>query len=256
MWKASLLFVALVSAPAFAQVEPPAAVPAEVPPPAPAPQPAAPAQKQPAITPSRITAVTVYQGNALVTREVDVRGGAGLVELVVNPLPPQTIDGSLFTEGSDGIRVLTTRYRTRAVKEDTREAVRKAERQIKDLQDKTQEIQKQLEVIAQNHQFLSKLETFTSATMQQMTEKGNLNAEGTLKLANYVTETRASDAKKQVDLQHGLEATNESITFAQRQLAELAAGGNRTEREAVIVVDKANAAAGKVKFSYLVGAAN
>lgn len=253
-----LLLSLLVCSSALAQSETPAVpleVPAELRPASPATQPVE-ATTQPVITPSHISAVTVYQGNALVTREVDVREGAGLVELVVSPLPPETIDGSLFTESSDGIHVLTTRYRARAVKEDTREAVRKVERQIKELQARSQDLQKQIEVIGLNQQFLTKLETFTSATMQQMTDKGNLNADSTLKLANYVSERRASESKEQVDLQHQAEATAESIAFAQRQLAELAAGSSTTERDAVIVVDKANAAAGKVKLSYLVNSAN
>jgi uncharacterized protein (TIGR02231 family) len=252
----TLLIVSLLISPVLAQSEPPA--PLTLPPGLPVlpadTQPDLPAATQPA--PSRISAVTVYQGNALVTRDVEVPQGAGLVEMVVNPLPPETIDGSLFTESSDGIHVLTTRYRTRAVKEDTREAVRKLERQIKELRDKAQDIQKQIEVIAQNQQFLAKLETFTSATMQQMTDKGNLNAESTLKLAGYVTETRSTDAKKQMDLQHELEANSEAAAFAQRELGELAAGASKTEREAVVVVDKVNAAPGHVKLSYLVGAAN
>ena len=82
---------------------------------------------------SRIVQVTVYPNVALVTREVDVPAGMGSMELVVNPLPPQTINSSLYSEGSDGIRVLTTRFRTRPVQEDTREEVRKLEDEIKKL---------------------------------------------------------------------------------------------------------------------------
>src|SRR5262245_57741997 len=74
---------------------------------------------------SRIIHVTVYPTNALVTREVDVPAGPGTLELVVTPLPPLTVNSSLYTEGTDGIRVLTTRFRSRAIKEDTREEVRK-----------------------------------------------------------------------------------------------------------------------------------
>jgi hypothetical protein len=48
---------------------------------------------------SKITDVTVYQGHALVTREVSVPEGDGTVELVVTPLPPQAVDSSLYTEG-------------------------------------------------------------------------------------------------------------------------------------------------------------
>src|SRR5438874_7642918 len=73
----------------------------------------------------KIVAVTVYQGNALVTREVSVPEGAGSMELVVNPLPPETVTNSLYAEGGDGLRILSTRFRTRAIKEDVREEVRK-----------------------------------------------------------------------------------------------------------------------------------
>ncbi|HSZ56248.1 MAG TPA: DUF4139 domain-containing protein [Tepidisphaeraceae bacterium] len=204
---------------------------------------------------SKIVAVTVYQGDALVTREVQVNEGKGLVELVVRPLPPQTIDSSLFTESSDGIRVLTTRVRTRAVMDDTRAAVRAREDEIRQLTEKNQDIQKQLEVISQNQAFLAKLEGFTAATMQQLTEKGVLSAESTIKLANYVLERRSADAKQQVTLQQQLAANQGRIEFLQRQLSELASGASRTEREAVIVVDKSNNAAGTVRLNYLVDSA-
>src|SRR4051794_17626818 len=62
---------------------------------------------------SKITHVTVYPNSALVTREVQVPAGVGSMELVVNPLPEHTINSSLYSEGSDGIRVLTTRFRMR-----------------------------------------------------------------------------------------------------------------------------------------------
>jgi hypothetical protein len=71
---------------------------------------------------SRVTAVTVYTESALVTREVAVPEGKGMIELIVTPLPPETIRGSLYTEGGDGLRVLSTRFRTRAVKERSRAA--------------------------------------------------------------------------------------------------------------------------------------
>ena len=70
--------------------------------------------------PSRIIAATVYQGTALITREVTVPAGTGLIELLVSPLPEQTADTSLYTDGADGVRVLSTRFRSRAVQADTR----------------------------------------------------------------------------------------------------------------------------------------
>ena len=66
--------------------------------------PAAPAAPpQPPIAESHIVAVTVYQGSAMVTREVTVPAGKGLTELVVSPLPDQVADTSLYTEGTESL---------------------------------------------------------------------------------------------------------------------------------------------------------
>ena len=46
--------------------------------------------------PSKVVAVTVYANTALVTREVTVPEAAGLTEVVVSPLPPFTLQSSLY----------------------------------------------------------------------------------------------------------------------------------------------------------------
>jgi hypothetical protein len=205
-------------------------------------------------SPSRVTAVTVYQGNALVTREVDIAAGKGLVEIVVTPLPPQTVDSSLYAEGTDGVRVLSTRYRTRAVREDTREEVRAKEMQIRTMKLEAERLQKEIQVSEQNLQLLNKLESFTGATMQHLAEKGLLNSEATLSLTRYVMEARGDKSAEQVAQQQKLQANAEATEFAARELAELTSGSSRTERDAVIVVDKTGPA-GKVRLNYLVTAA-
>jgi hypothetical protein len=204
------------------------------------------------IAESKITAVTVYQNSALVTREVVVPDRAGTFEVVVSPLPPQTIDSSLFSEGTDGIHVLSTRYRTRPIREDVREEVRKAEAQLKEFQLAAQKLQSQIQATQQNLQMLSKLENFTGATLQQMTEKGQLLADNSIQLAKYVMEQRASLSQQLVQLQQQLQDNQEQTQFIQRQLNDLSAGPSRTERDAVIIVQKAGGGPGKVYLNYLV----
>src|SRR5947209_19440763 len=70
---------------------------------------------------SRVTQVTVYQDNALVTREVDVPAGAGTLELIVPNLPPTVVTTSLYSEGGDGTAILATRMRSRVIEDDVRE---------------------------------------------------------------------------------------------------------------------------------------
>jgi hypothetical protein len=204
---------------------------------------------------SKITQVTIYPNSALVTREVEVPGGTGSFELVVNPLPEHTINSSLYSESADGIRVLTTRFRTRPVREDAREGVAKLENTIKTLQQEGARIQAEIEACTQNMALLGKLENFTSASTTHATEKGKLDADATMQLAKYLMEGRADKTKELVALRQKLDDNKEKLDFAIRDMRDKTKGSSRTERDAVIVVDKTNAAAGKVKLNYLVDAA-
>jgi hypothetical protein len=211
---------------------------------------------KPKTAPNKVISVTVYPQGALVTREVAVPEGVGSFELVVTSLPPQTVNSSLYSEGSNGIQVLTTRYRQRPIKEDTREEVRKAEAQLKQLQNASQRIQSEMNVINQDLQMLGKLETFTGTTLKQLTDKGQLNGDTTITLAKYIMESRTEKADGLVNLQVQMQANQEQTQFVQRQLQELAAGSNKTERDAVIIVDKKDAGPGKVRLNYLVDSAS
>ena len=55
---------------------------------------------QPIETPGDIEAVTVYRGQALVTRRIEVNGPAGLHEVVVTELPEQVVAASLYAEAT------------------------------------------------------------------------------------------------------------------------------------------------------------
>jgi hypothetical protein len=205
---------------------------------------------------SKVVAVTVYQNTALVTREVAAPDAAGVAEVVVSPLPPATLASSLYAEGTDGIRVLSARYRTRAIAEDTREEVRKLEAKLKELNKKVQQFQADLKASEQNTAFLGKLEGFTAATLQHLTEKGQLDSDKTIALANFIKENRGKQVKEEVGIKQQIEATQEEIAFTQRVLAEKAGGSSRTERDAVIVIDKTKPGVGTIRLNYLVSTAS
>ncbi len=217
---------------------------------------APPRPRVPHSAPSRISQVTIYPNNALVTRQVNVPEGTGTFELIVTPLPPQTVSGSLYSEGTDGLRVLTTRYRTRPIQEDTREEVRKLEAQIKLLQAEQQKLQSDIQVAEQNLAMLGKLESFTGANLQHQTEKGTLNSESVMALSKYVMEGRSEKAQEMVGLRQKVQDNQERIQFTQRQLQDLTAGSSKTERDAVLIVDKRRAGPGTVRLNYLVDSAS
>jgi hypothetical protein len=217
---------------------------------------AADAPAAPKFATSRIVQVTVYPNSALVTREVDVPEGVGPVEVIVNPLPPQTVNSSLYSEAGDGIRILTTRYRTRPIQEDTREEVRKLEAQIKQLHQAHAKLVSDAGVIEKNLHMLAKLEDFTGSSLKSLTEKGLLNGDAIIALSKYVMESRADKAGSLVALQQQMQDNREQVQFVQRKLGDLTAGSTKLERDAVIVVDKRDPAAGKIRLNYLVDSAS
>ena len=206
--------------------------------------------------PSKIVSVTVYQATALVVREVTTPEAAGAVEVVVSPMPPATMQSSLYAEGGEGVRIVSSRYRTRAIAEDTRDEVRKIDAKLRELARKIPLLQAELKLGEQNAAFLTKLEDFTGATMKTLTDKGLLDSEKTIALANFIRENRGKTVREDVATKQQLEDLQAEIAFQQRLRAEKAQGEIRTERDAVIVVEKAKAGPGTLRLSYLVNSAN
>ena len=208
-------------------------------------------QQEPKVATSRIVKVVVYPNSALVTREVDVPAGAGIADVVVSGLPPQAVSSSLYSEGSNGLRVLSTRFRTRQVFEDAREEVRKAEEEKYKLELTVEKLQADIKASTDNISMIGKLENFTNVTTVSATEKGGLNGDTVITMAKYVMEQRTEKVKELVALQQQLKNTQIQMEFVKRKLGELSSGSSRMERDAVIVVDRENAG-GHVRLNYLV----
>ncbi len=197
------------------------------------------------IAKSRIDRVTVYPSNALVTREVEVPAGAGLVELIIAPMPDQLVPSTMYSEGADGLRILTTRFSTRVVMEDTSEERRKLEAEKEKFDIVTARIVSEIANLMKNIEMLNKIES--------VTEKGKYTGDEVIAMAKYVMEQRVEKAKDMVTLQEQKRLNDIQLQFNQRKMAELGRGGGRMEREAVIVVDREAGKGGKVRLNYLVG---
>jgi uncharacterized protein (TIGR02231 family) len=208
------------------------------------------------VTPSRVTAVTVYPLAALVTREADVPPGKGVVEMTLSPLPSAAILSSLNAEGSEGIRVLSTRFRSRTVTTDTREAARKLQEELAQLSTAREKTDGDVRAVQENLKTLGKMEGFLGVTVIQATEKGALNAEAAITLAKYVKENRVELSRELVKLEQEVKANQAKAAIVQKKLSELATGTTRSERDAVIVLDRGAGAAGTVRLSYLVDQAS
>ena len=184
------------------------------------------------MTKSRIDRVTVYPSNALITREVEVPDGTGLIEAGRQPHAEQIIPSTLYCEGAEGLRVLTTRFSTRQVLEDTSEARRKLEADQETLQVAAAKINSDIATLTQNMPVLTKLEG--------VSEKGKHTGDEVIAMAKYVMEQRDAKARDMVALQELKRLNDVKMEFVTRKLGELGGGSGRMEREAIIVVDRDN----------------
>jgi hypothetical protein len=203
----------------------------------------------------KIDSVTVYRGEALVTRLVDVPGPAGLKELLVTDLPEQVLPGSIYAESAEGVEVRSVSYRVRPVEKDVREAVRKLDDQLLAIQDKLTANQRHTQLLAEQREFLTKLEQFTAPTAITELSKGVLNAETLEKLTQFQFTERARLADDELKLgleQRALTADSQTLTNERGQLATTS---SKQAREALVFVNL-KGPAGQLRVRYLVGSAS
>ena len=205
---------------------------------------------------SKIIQVSVYPDTALVTREVILPQEKGFYELVISPLPPTVVADSLYGEGSDGIRVLATRFRSRAVESDTRKEVRDLNDQEEKIQLENLRLASEAKTIEANASFLSKMEAFVAASTTHATEKGKIDSKEITKLTEYVMDLRRAQNKQSHENAIQQQDNTKKLAFLKVKRSELASGTNRKERDAVLVVERTEAGKGNARLSYLVDAAS
>jgi len=203
----------------------------------------------------KVEAVTLYRGQALVTRSVPVDAPAGQVELVVGALPAEVVPDSLFAEGAEGLEVRAVRFRTRAVGEEPREDIRKLDEQIELLGEKAARNKKMAELVVQRLAFLDKLEGFTAPTAKMELSKGVLNVDSLKQIALFSFEERQKAADESLKLAIEAKTLEKELQLLQRERGKLAGGSTRTEREAVVFLEKREAGPAAIKLSYLVSSA-
>lgn len=200
----------------------------------------------------KVESVTLYRGQALVTRVVPFKAPAGAVHLVVADLPESVLPDSLFASAGKGVQVRALRYRAFAVEKAPQEDVRKLDDRIADVEKKTRENAQAQQLLAQQQTLLDGLQSFTAPTAQVEMTKGVLNADTLTKVAAMLFERREELSKKSLALQEDARQLKDSLILLQRQRADLTRAGSKTVREAVVFLDKPDAADAEIRLNYLV----
>lgn len=202
-----------------------------------------------------IDSVTVYRGQALVTRVIEVPS-AGLREIIVRDLPEHVVPGSLFAESTEGGEVRSVRYRVRPQSQNVREEVRVLDEKIRTIQDRLMRVAQQKQVNVEYKAFLGNLEQFASSSTSTDLHRGLLNADTLKTLALFLLEQRSRLAEEDLQLSLEHRTLNEEGELLQRQRQELSGTSARTAREAVVFLNVTAQAGVTMRLRYLVNGAN
>ena len=197
----------------------------------------------------KVSHVTLYRNQAMVTRSIDIQGGVGDSEVVVGELPENIVADSLFAEGTTGVEVRAVQFRTRAVGTSPREEVRQLEEQIVALQDKIQLNEKNAALAQSKMRYLDQLEkTVTPADPSDL----SLEATDLEKMTIFLFEQREIIAPQQLELAKQQRELSQQLDLLKRQLNEITDGATKTVREAVLFVTKVDDSTQQVRLNYLV----
>ncbi|MCL2700822.1 MAG: mucoidy inhibitor MuiA family protein [Phycisphaerae bacterium] len=203
----------------------------------------------------QIETVTVYRGQAMVTRVLSFDLKAGLSELVVTDLPQGVVGHSLVASADGAVQVQAVRFRTRAVQDNPRKEVADLQAEIKTVAQSLRANAAQQALLKKKETLLDNLETFSADRAKDDLAKGTLNAESLIGVADYIVTQRTTLAEAAFTLTEEAAAVNEKLALLQRQLAEMVASSTRTAREAVVFLSLPQAGKATVRLSYMVDGA-
>jgi uncharacterized protein (TIGR02231 family) len=202
-------------------------------------------------TSGRVSHVTLYRSQAMVSRTIPLEGPKGGREIVVGDLPEQVVPERLFAEGSEGVEVRAVRYRTRAVGEEPREEVRKLDDAIKEVQAKVEVNKNGQALLAKQTAYLDQLEGFVATTAKTDLSRGLLDAAALQKVTLFSFEQRKGIGDKLAPLEKEAKNLGDQLSLLQRRRGELTSGASRTVREALLFVEKRGEGKETVRLNYL-----
>ena len=202
--------------------------------------------------PGTVTLVTLYRGQAMVTRTIPVEGPKGGAKSWWANCPNKSSPRACSRKApraSRSARCCAARgpwARSRARKSaswahSSKTSTKRSARTKMDAKSS-----------ARQNAYLDQLDSFTAATAKSDLARGVLDADALRKVTLFSFEQRKAISDQLLALEKEAKALQSDLSLSQRQLSELTGGAVRTVREAVLFIDKRDDAKKAVRLSYLV----
>ena len=209
----------------------------------------------PAVLTGKLSEVTVYQGSALVSREVEIPAGPEApMEVVVSGLPSATDPNSVYADQAQGVEIRSVAFRTKTPDEAAQalSEVAKLEQSIKELRRNSAVAGNEISLRRIRQEFLKRLgSNFVAPAAQQEMTHGVLQADELRKLTQLHVEEYEKASQEIMKLDLEIEENAEQLKLLESRRKTLAAGPP-VSYEAVVYLQKTAAGPASLKLNYLV----
>jgi len=201
-----------------------------------------------------ITEVTLYQGNALVSRHVDLPAGkSGPFEIVVSPLPTATDPSSVFADRATGVEVRSVACRSRppAKAAELASEVNKLDLAIKDLEQKISTSNNEIALRRIRQDYLKSLGRFVAPAVNQEMAHGVLQAKELEQITQMHFKEYETASQEIMKLNFQIADDQEKLSGLRIERAKLAAGPPVTY-DAILYLEKLADGPASLELNYLV----
>ena len=198
-----------------------------------------------------ISDVTVYRGQALITRTIEVDLPAGSVELVVGKLPGQIVSESLYVHPSDKVSVSGVRYCEKTLQEYAGQEANEIDMEIEKLNREFKHVDRD---IGQGSNMWQRYDPLWSLAREVSRAEPNkvLDVEPVEKLTGFLEEKLNTIHKNSLQMEDRRDDLQKEIKKLQEKKDELLKSKEVSRREAVLFVSSDAGGKAVIHLSYLV----
>ena len=199
-----------------------------------------------------VRAVTLYRGQAMVTRAAAAPAAKGVFELRFEGLPPSVDPESLQATVAGGAKLLDVRFETTVTRSDaaTNPVLREAIARLDAARRLAERQGMELAAIANRHAFLEAIRSKTATEAAKEIGTKDLDTKALAQQMEFLDAAQAALIADRVKLDDAVRATADEIRVLESQVQSLG-GETKVERVAVVSIGKASAAPAEVALRYL-----
>ncbi len=207
---------------------------------------------------SKITQVTIYPGNALVTRSAEVKLSAGDYKVIFTDIIPNIDENSLKVkgEGAAQVKIMGAQVVKEFLEENPAEKVKQIQDEIQKLADNNKKLTNNQKIIAEEKQYLDSIRFFSGTQIPKdlatkMPTAADLD--GTLK---FMDSRLRENYDQAIEVEFAIRDNQRKIEVLQRQLAQVSGPSHKLKRSIAVDLEVLKSGSYSLDVSYLVGASS